>query len=200
MKQWTKDLTVDIRTKTSFDDKDEPDWNIVPTIPRTNSVCNIQALENEFLKVKDNCLSIVEIGVAREIDSFTNVFLKNKRKDCFYFGIDTENKSFLNNPDENVFTIETSSSNIAEITSFMAYYFVHQIDFLFIDGWHSINQVLEDWEFTRLLSPNGVVGLHDTNYHPGPTKFIEALDKNIYNVNRLCTNADDYGISFITRK
>jgi len=53
------------------------------------------------------------------------------------------------------------------------------IDFLFIDGWHSVNQRLADWRYVERLSPGGVVVMHDTNVHPGPVarpqRAVDAL-------------------------
>ena len=75
---------------------------------------------------------------------------------------------------------------------------ITQFDFIFIDGWHSINAVMTEWEYTRLLSPTGIVGFHDTNYHPGPKEFVDAINQEKWNVAKVCP--DDYGISFAWRK
>jgi predicted O-methyltransferase YrrM len=78
---------------------------------------------------------------------------------------------------------------------------VDKFDFIFIDGWHSVNQVLDDWKFTEFLADGGVVGFHDTNVHPGPMLFIDHLNTEKYNVEKCCTTwLTDYGISFVTRK
>ena len=57
-------------------------------------------------------------------------------------------------------------------------------DFIFIDGWHSINQVLDDWKFTEFLAEGGIVGFHDTNTHPGPMLFVDNLNPDKYIVER----------------
>ena len=76
---------------------------------------------------------------------------------------------------------------------------VIKIDFLFIDGWHTINQVKRDWEFTKFLSANGIVGFHDTSCHPGPKRFLEALDTEKWNVIPNTCPAD-WGIGFVWAK
>jgi predicted O-methyltransferase YrrM len=78
---------------------------------------------------------------------------------------------------------------------------VSEFDFIFIDGWHSINQVLADWEYTNILGPEGIVGLHDTAYHPGPKYFLEGLDADKWDiVKNAVDNAKDWGIGFVRKK
>lgn len=162
--------------------------------------CNRQNLLEHFLKVKDNCSAILEIGVCRNQEqSSSYVFLNNKLQETIYFGVDIEDKTFLDNAEQNVYTIKTSSSNIEEIWAEMQSKGVKQLDFIFIDGWHTINQVKRDWEFTRFLSPNGIVGFHDTASHPGPRRFVEFLDRNKWNVIENSCPAD-WGIGFAWRK
>jgi len=72
-----------------------------------------------------------------------------------------------------------------------------KIDYLFIDGWHSILQVLVDWEYTRAVK-DGIICFHDTNYHPGPKRFIEKLNLDRFSVEKKCPL--DYGITLIRRK
>jgi predicted O-methyltransferase YrrM len=164
------------------------------------SDCNRASLLEHFLKVRDHCTSILEIGVCRNgSDSSTHVFLENKLNTTHYFGVDIEDKTFLDNADQNIHTIKTSSSNIEEIWTAMQDKGVTKIDFLFIDGWHTINQVKRDWEFTKFLSVNGIVGFHDTSCHPGPKRFLEALDTEKWNVIPNTCPAD-WGIGFVWAK
>jgi len=72
---------------------------------------------------------------------------------------------------------------------------IDEIDVLFIDGWHSLNTVINDWKYTDLLSKQSVVILHDTNYHPGPNIILDYIDKNLYDVTEFCTNIDDFGLA-----
>jgi len=74
-----------------------------------------------------------------------------------------------------------------------------EFDFIFIDGWHSINQVLADWEYTNLLTDGGIVGFHDTSCHPGPHNFIKSLDKSKWDVIENCC-PQDWGIGFARKK
>jgi len=58
-----------------------------------------KALLENFLKIKDECKCIVEIGIYRNLEESSSVvFLKNKNLDTFYIGIDKADKSDLNNP------------------------------------------------------------------------------------------------------
>jgi hypothetical protein len=193
--KWAEDLLLDIRTDTEFDDRDggyrhlRQGWAEV-------TEANRFALTQRFLRVKNAAQSILEIGVCRNgAESFTHCFLNNKKKETIYVGIDLEDKSFLNNLQNNIYTIKSDSSNYEENMKSMKLIGVTQFDFIFIDGWHSINQCLRDWEYTTLLSEHGIVGFHDVSYHPGPYQFIRALNKDIWVVEEnVCP--DDYGIGF----
>jgi hypothetical protein len=203
--RWEKDLVRDIRTGTDFDDEDGNDGRIPrphPWIHGTPEVtdANRDAIKERFLKVRDNCKAILEIGICRnQKDSITHVFLDNKLPETVYVGIDLDDKSFLNDPDKNIWTIQGSSSSIPEAMEIFKDLDITEFGFIFIDGWHSINQVLTDWEYTELLAPNGIVGLHDTSVHPGPYYFVNALDKNIWNVEpNVCEF--DHGVGFAWRK
>jgi len=159
----------------------------------------------EYFNKVENCKCILEIGVQNNEDkdsTSTSVFLKNKKDDTIYIGVDIEDKSYLNNPDKNIYTIQTGSENIQEVMNFVRSKGIDKIDFLFIDGWHSINQCIIEFEgYTPYLSNEGIVGVHDTTYHPGPRWLVEKTDKNIWNIaeHRGKENAD-FGISFIWRK
>lgn len=204
--KWEQDLIKDIRTHGPRDNDDGNNHGLITretrhTYPHDEFTdCNRNCLLDKFLKVKDRCRAILEIGVCRNSDkSSTYVFLNNKLDSTKYVGIDIENKSFLNNAEKNIFTIQNSSShvdsNIEKIKSFG----IDEFDFIFIDGWHSINQVLLDWEYTRILSNSGIVGFHDTAEHPGPFLFVRNLNTQIWNVEtNLCP--DDWGIGFAWKK
>ena len=67
--------------------------------------------------------------------------------------------------------------------------FCFPIDFLFIDGDHSIKGTFEDWEkYSPFLKSGGIVALHDSSDfsyhcefakgHPGPKKLKEYLESN----------------------
>ena len=76
----------------------------------------------------------------------------------------------------------------------------YHFDFIFIDGWHSVNHVLKEWRFVEYLSDFGIVAIHDTNYHPGPRKFIKVLNPERYIIDKTCTEGKDWGISFIKKR
>lgn len=192
--KWEEDLIRDIRTHTSYDDVDgvgNPYGGARGEFTRENA----DALIEHFLKVRENCSAILEIGVCRNNqESSTHCFLRNKKPETKYIGIDVEDKSFLNNAYLNVHTIQNTSFDIGSNMQMFSNLGITKFDFIFIDGWHSINAVMTEWEYTQLLTPTGIVGFHDTNYHPGPKEFVDALNRDKWNVVKLCP--DDYGISF----
>ena len=200
------DLTEDIRYNDHRDTIDLPE-EFVPYASTAGwvefSSCNREALKQSFLSIKNTCKIILEIGVHRnQDDSSTSVFLQNKNDDAYYFGVDILDKSYLNDPGKRIYTIQSASQNylnvmftIQNITGIQLNEVV--IDYLFIDGWHSINQVLLDWEYTRAVR-DGIVGFHDVNYHPGPKKFIEKLNADRFTIDKQCPL--DFGIAFIRRK
>lgn len=203
MSKWEQDLTKDVRHGNEFDNRDLPEdgtfeydgWPEVSDADR-------EALRVEFLKVRDNCRAILEIGISRNgPDSFTQVFLQNKNPETIYVGIDIDDKTYLNNPELNIHTIQSSSSEYEHCMNIIRSVNVSEFDFIFIDGWHSINQVLADWEYTNILGPEGIVGLHDTAYHPGPKYFLEGLDADKWDiVKNAVDNIKDWGIGFVRKK
>lgn len=198
--KWQEDLVKDIRSSTIWDYQDAAFQSSNHGGSPEFTICNRESLKNQFLKIKDKCKAILEIGVCRnELDSSTYVFLDNKNDDCTYIGIDLEDKSFLNNKDKKIFTIKHNSCDVAMNMDFIRGFGVTQFDFIFIDGYHSINQMYIDWEYTRWLSNHGIVGLHDINCHPGPHYFIENLNPYTWIINKdSCPN--DWGIGFVSKK
>lgn len=196
--KWYQDITRDIRTFSNFDDYDSArKWATVEV-----SECNRQMLLAQFTRLKNSCKAILEIGIQRNGDSsFTQIFLGNKLKQTIYLGIDINDKSFLNNTNENIYTLQTNSSDYNKVVEYARSIGVNQFDFIFIDGDHSINQVLRDWEYTNLLSEKGIVGFHDTAYHYGPENFIKNLDLAKWEVIRNgCADENDYGVGFCWKK
>jgi predicted O-methyltransferase YrrM len=209
--KWESDLKENIKTYTSFDDEDggvpHPlgyECKVVNdevVYPEEVTDCNRYHLLQQFLKVRDNAKSILEIGIGRNAEqSFAYVFFNNKRKDTVYVGLDIDDRSFLRDQENNIHTIQNDSSNYQEnVDIFKQYFGVEKFDFIFIDGWHSINQVLRDWEYTNLLADGGIVGFHDTSCHPGPHRFVNALDTTKWNVIQNCC-PNDWGIGFAWKK
>jgi len=132
---------------------------------------------------------------------------------------------------ENSFFRSNFYPRFIKSTSENAYYdfFVLQdikIDLLFIDGDHSYEGVKLDFElYSRIMSPNGIIILHDTdvNYESsmiisedikkdhdpfdGPAKLIEELQKNtewnlvkLHNFRILKDKPSSTGITIINRK
>jgi hypothetical protein len=205
--KWEQDLVRDIRTGTDFDNDDGNqsgrvvrDYPLPESgVPEEFSACNKTALMEHFLKIKDRAKSILEIGVCRNGESSsTYCFLNNKNDETVYVGIDLVDKSFLNNEDKRIYTICGNSSNIDQNIETMKSWGIAELDFILIDGFHSINQVLIDWEYTKILSPGGIVAFHDTNEHPGPHMFIRNLNTDIWQVELCCLN--DWGIGFAWHK
>lgn len=193
---WQNHLTRDPRTFTEYDDVDSPE-RIVSLIEV--SACNYAMLEQHFLLLRDKAKAVLEIGISRNGDkSMTQAFIRNKLDSTIYVGIDIDDKSYLHNQKPNVHTIQRDSSCYEENVADFRRFGVDKFDFIFIDGWHSINQVMRDWEYVRLLADGGIVGFHDTNAHPGPKHFLEVLNRDLWNVNYCCKL--DYGIAFATRK
>lgn len=212
--KWKEDLIRDIRLGDYRDDLDFPfheekyvfgNTGLPDYVERPKpdfSQENQASLLKQFNTIRNTCKCIVEIGVSRDTKFYrtsTYVFLNNKRSDCVYLGVDIEDKTYLNNADENIHTIQTGSENISKVVSRLKKLGQKQIDFLFIDGWHSINQVLTEWEYTKYLSPNGIVCLHDTAYHPGPYFLINNIDRKKFHVipNDCEDIKEDYGIGYV---
>lgn len=205
------DLISEIRTFTDVDDQElnlnffikKHDMRFYPqlTVPTEFSDCNKSQLIKYFKKVAPHAKAILEIGVHRNGgDSSTWCFLNYKNKETFYFGIDIVDKSFLNDEENNIYTLQENSSNTEKIMNFVKSTGVEKFDFIFIDGYHSINQVLDDWKFTEYLAEGGIVGFHDTNMHTGSMLFVDHLNPAKYNIEKCCkTWMLDWGISFVSR-
>jgi hypothetical protein len=163
-------------------------------------------LKNTIITLGNNCNLILEIGVARfkkNNNPSTYTLLKNKLPECVYVGVDVEDKKYiLSEGFENTHTIKTSSSNIDKVMDYIKKISGNEsIDLLHIDGDHSVNQVIDDWRFSKYLSKNGAIVMHDTNVHPGPTELIKALNLDLFEVTKYFENrTDDWGITIIRKK
>lgn len=150
---------------------------------------------------------ILEIGVENNPEGLTStsVFLDWKPDDCYYFGVDILDRSSLDNPAKNIYTLRTRSENVEEVMEWIKSHVkepYYGIDFLFIDGWHSTNQVRREFEgYTSFLSEDGIIGVHDTNHHLGPQWLLRSVDRNAYHVENYSEPFDsDFGIGFLRRK
>lgn len=203
-----KYLTKDIRTlDENKDNSDFPEnFNFLNKgREREFSYCNQYSLLTEFTKIKDTCKVIVEIGVARMStnrmeDTSTTIFLNNKKDDTIYLGIDIEDKKFLEIIGPNIYTIKSKSENYEGVLEKFKELGIEKIDFLFIDGWHSVNQVIDESFYFNFLTKGSIVGFHDTNYHPGPSKMVRNLNPEIFGIKLYCESEDDWGIGFAFMK
>lgn len=160
-------------------------------------------LKSALLSIKDTCNFILEVGIARKgRKSSTYTLLDNKRDQCIYLGVDLRAGTFLLNYTTNVYTLQTNSSNIEQICDYIKEISGRMVvDFLHIDGWHSVNQILDDWRFAEFVSDNGVIVLHDTNVHPGPVELVKAIDREIFFVEKYFEDRkDDWGITVVRKK
>jgi hypothetical protein len=158
------------------------------------------------LKMVPDCKVILEIGVMSNEEAgltSTRVLLDNKNPETVYIGVDLENKRFINDPSRNIHTIISPSEYVDSVKVFMKALGVEKIDFLFIDGWHSINQCILEWEgYVPLLSEHAIIGLHDTNHHLGPRWLIDhGVDKKVWEIFEFPGDPTaDFGIAFFRRK
>jgi predicted O-methyltransferase YrrM len=193
-----RDLYRDYRTYTDHDDSDWP-TTFAPPVEVSNA--NISILMHYFGMIRNECKSILEIGVRNNKEtSFTKLLIDNKLTNTKYFGVDIEDKSFMNDNENNVFTIQTDSTKIDEVLSFAKSHGTEAFNFILIDSWPSINQVLNDWLYIDYLSADGIIALHDTNFHPGPTELVNNLKAERFEVYKECEQDLDWGITFITKK
>ena len=212
-----KYLTHDVRTHNlESDDSDLPFDQSIFQVYRGPEFSpeNKKALLTELLKVKSGVNNIVEIGVARLIrkdhdlqtgeviresnipftDSSTSIFLRNKKDSTKYLGIDIEDKTHLESYKPNVYTLKAKSEDYEVVSNKMKEAGINEIDFLFIDGWHSINQVIDELWYLQFMKPGGVIGFHDVNHHPGPNKVFNALNPDMFEI--INYNTPDWGIGF----
>jgi hypothetical protein len=166
--------------------------------PVEMSDCNLSNLRRMYREVRDRGGAILEIGLYRNGDrSSTHLLIEEKLDSAIYIGVDHDDKSFLDNYSKNVWTLRINSSCLKEVILMCRGLGVVGFDFIFIDGYHSINQVCDDWRYVNYLNEGGIVGMHDTTRHPGPSLLVESINRNKWKVDRLCM--EDYGISFFRR-
>jgi hypothetical protein len=151
---------------------------------------------------KKERIVIMEIGVHRNIYNKTStiIFLDYKREQDIYIGIDIDDKSFLDDPSRNIYTLKIPSEDIVTVSNFLKQKGVDSIDIFMVDGWHSINQVYKEWEYTSYLASKGVVLFHDTNAHPGPYFVLQSIDTTMYDVYKYLSDIYDWGIGAAVKK
>ena len=170
-------------------------------VPREFSPANQEVLKQALVETP-NPKCIVEIGVQRNPlpESSTGILLQHKPKDATFIGVDIEDKSHLANADAGIYVLKMDSADRRQVFDLMDRLNLKEIDFLFIDGWHSVNQCVADWKYVERLSPRGVVVMHDTNVHPGPVTLFDAIDEAMFDKRKYCTEGPDWGISVVKRR
>ena len=164
-------------------------------------------------RVKPKC--ILEIGVAWEKNSekqqeewkldskylnhtSTGLFLKTKG---YYLGIDLNDRSYHHNPKEFKYFFQTDSRNIELVMNRLRALGIWEIDLIMIDGHHSVNMTANDWQYSKYLSQDGVILLHDTNVHPGNYTIFDAIDETLFTKKKYFSkDKDTFGIAVIERK
>lgn len=167
--------------------------------------CRAEVSTQNYAIVREICRNymthgIMEIGISRNGEgSFTRAMLTYKQDNIKYLGVDLDDKTYLNDVSKNIYTIKENSFNRDSVKSYAKEIGMDKLSILFIDGWHSLNAVINDWQYVDMLSDNGIVVFHDTNYHPGPTIFVEAIDGKMFRVEKYFESQDDYGVSVAYR-
>lgn len=197
-----ENFTQDFRTKTPYDDTDSPERFPLPDKwdGREFSACNQAALSAVLCPLMPSV--VVEIGVARlETSKYeytsTREILNHKSPDCIYVGIDIENREFVRIYAPNTYTFQIDSTKTEAIILELQRSGIKHIDLLMIDGWHSINTVIQEFAYTDLIPVGGVVVLHDVNLHPGPKNAVQYANPEKWKVEKYCP--DDWGIAVLTK-
>jgi hypothetical protein len=204
--KWKQDLFKDIRTNSEKDDICDPlgfglpfsDMLRRPVSGNEFSPLNHEALQKAIDACNPSAKFFLEIGVNRNgRASSTHTIIKNIPSDGKFLGVDIDQKDSAEK--NNFYFLQSNSRDYNTVVNHLTSLGVTYLDFIHIDAIHSINQVLYDWEYTRLLRRGGVVGFHDVTAHPGPNSFIKAIntDKWIV-VDNLCP--DDYGFGYCILK
>lgn len=161
---------------------------------------NKLALLERFLHVKDRGTAILELGVCRhDQDSATYVLLKNKKQRTFYIGIDEDDKSFINDPAKNVYTIKNSKHSVDANMSLCDRLGVTSFNFIFINACNGIEEIHAVWNYTNWLAPISFVGFHNTNVQPELVEFLDSLNRDRWNVVKNVCKQDN-GIGFVWPK
>lgn len=180
------------------DDQDSPAFGNVNSVEVTDA--NLDIVRSVVSHLGANLRAVMEIGVNRNGErSMSRVLMDERPKGSFYLGVDIDDKSYLNDPDANTWTLMADSTDQAKVRDFIRSKGVDELDLLFIDGYHSVNMCINDWRYANLLSRNGIVILHDTNSHPGPIALFEAIRDDMFSKQRLCAGTSDNGIAVIQR-
>ena len=149
--------------------------------------------------------NILEIGIGqfpRLVNTSTFILTSFKHGTVRYIGIDKNSRSWVNefHYGYDVLVYKETSENILKKWREDATP-TPEIDLLFIDGDHSVNGVLIDWEFTRFVKNSGIIVLHDIKAHPGPKLLVDAIDRDYYTVHKMfLDDPKDFGMAVVYKK
>lgn len=172
------------------------------------SRCNLDVLSKQ---ITDEVGCVLELGMNKRGPKHFNscstvVILRNKKPSCLYLGVDLHNKRYVNNVNNNAHTIQCNTFDRAVVRDKLTELGAEKIDVLMIDADHSINSAINDWRYTEWLSDSGVVVLHDTNAHIGPTLLYDAIDSRLFDKQKFCKERNkkgiftDWGVAVFKRK
>lgn len=179
-------------------DQDMPPFGWITNIEVSD--CNLAVVSDVVRELGPHLSAVMEIGVNRNGErSMSRILMDQRPPGSFYLGVDIEDKSYLDDPEANTHTIRCSSHDQVKIRDYIRNQGANHLDLLMIDGWHSVNSCVNDWQYTDLLSPHGVVILHDTNSHPGCVGLYQAVDDEHWVKQRHCTD-NDFGIAVFRRR
>ena len=172
-------------------------------VPKEMSQMNLEKIEYFFKNHVPEDGLFVEIGVWRNPNNndkvSTQVIFDVKNDKCTYLGIDIEDRPHILNKKSNVHFLQTDSANYNIIKEYIDTNIKKEIDFLFIDGLHSVEQVKKELALINLVKKNGVIGFHDISVHAGPNMWIDAFDPDMFDIYKFREN-NDWGIGFIVKK
>lgn len=169
-----------------------------PYPPREVSPESYDLVQLELQNYK-NCKSILEIGIFQNIKGFSYLLSMEKNPETIYVGLDREERRYLGQPVDNIFIIKSDSSEREFVKQELKRLGVDKLSILFIDGFHSLNMVINDLHYGELLEPGGLIFLHDTNFHPGPNLVFNAIDETVYKKELYFDKPDDYGLAILRK-
>ena len=171
---------------------DPPLFSIADRPVQDFSVDNLRVLKEELLRLRPR--TILEIGVnvdRKNLDkSSTGVLLANKIRSALYIGVDMVDKSYLA-VDGSIQLVKGDSADSRPVQGILV---GRQLDLIVIDGYHSVKQVLADWQYVQWLSGAGTVVMHDVNVHPGPYLVFNAIDRKMFDCVKYGSWTGDWGI------
>ena len=171
---------------------------------------------------------ILEIGVdelssnpnvknENRCNNFTQTILREKSGDVRYVGLDLMDRSYILDQAPNVGFMQCNSRHYHQITEKLfgekmtpthdpdtdrlsgSWVGLELIDLLLIDGDHSQIGAISDFRYANYMAPGGVILMHDTNYHPGPSIVLECIDGNNFSVEKLFESDPDFGFGRIVK-